>query len=592
MSNGNETQQAPPGWSLSGVLSQPQGAAAPAPAQAPAGNVTDPALRAATQQVAQPHSTLPAPMPNKPERIGRASGLMGVLTMEITNAVAAHKEKKINEAMANYMTIYNAQQRAEDMVNQSGETDPNKRKQMIQQFVSNDPSVKDTFYGPKGEKNVKAMKDLLKVDFTDPESMNTVQHQAVKRVSKIIGAQDAMKLVAGLKNRFQQQQQGQQQAQPSPEQQQKSYEGTIGKAVGQAVPQPVDVKAATELSNAEANTKKAQADMVKAQADARAKFSTKVTAEGNLLAFDATTGKATPLTDETGKPITGQTKVAAGEGKVAMVDTVPIGVTHAGPDGKPRVITPEMPEWTANDAKVFAASKAASDAHQKSMLDLSQKRYEFLLNRPQAVLVTQDDPSRGLKAGQLAFVTQREAGATPGKYAPVAAGDKAMQTQARFGEIQAAMDGVTQAVNKLGDQGFDTATRAKLAMALRSPDPASAMSGFINSEAALTLSDPQVDYVQWLASLSESAMNLATLAGQRGGSDKLRGAIQAMLPGAGTPSAKYAKGQLGKLQTEYNALLKGVPTLGGLDATGSQKTSGMGTGGQGKSKNPLGLPGF
>jgi hypothetical protein len=571
------------GWSL-----QPGGSPAPAantgqapaPAQAPSGNISDPAMRAASQQVAQPHSTLPAPHPQQPSRINKASGLMGYLTMAITNAAAAHKEKKINDAMANYMTIYNAQQRAEDLVNQSGETDPAKRKQMVQQFVSADPSVKDTFYGKQGEKNVKAMKDLLKVDFTDPESMNTVQHQALKKVGGIIKAQDMMSVVGDLRQKFAQH--SQQQAQPSaqPQSDPNALSANVAKrAVDQSVPIPVDVKAATELANADANVKKSNADMVKAQADARAKFSTKVTAEGNLLAFDATTGKATPLTDENGKALTAQTKVGAGEGKVAMVDTIPIGITHAGPDGKPRVITPDMPEWTPQDAKVFSVAKAAADASQKQKVDLAQKRYEFLLNRPQGVLVTEDDPQRGLKKGQLTFVTQREAAATPGKYAPVAAGDKAMQTQARFGEIQAAMDGVTSAIDQLGDKGFDAETRAKLAAVMKSPHPDSAMSTFLQSEYGQSLSDPQANYVQWLASLSESALNLATLSGQRGGSDKVRTAINNMLPGAGTPSAKYAKGQLSKLQTEYDALLKGVPSLGGLDATGNAPaaTSGKGT---------------
>jgi hypothetical protein len=522
-------------------------------------------------------------MPKQPMKIDRASGLLGMLTMAITNSVAAHKEEKIQNAMGNYMSYANAHTRAEDIVNKSGVTDPQKRQQMMTQLVQADPSVKAIFSGQQGQKNVKAMKDLLKVDFTDPESMNTIQHQALQRVTKAIGMQKVMAMLGTLRQQHQQQSQGVQGGQPqqqgpTPEQQQQSYQRTVGRAESQATPLPTDVKGATEIANAQANLTKANADLTKAQTDAKNKFQTKVTANGDLLAFDTSTGKAVPLTDAAGNQITGQTKVGAGEGKVAMVDTVPIGITHAGPDGKPRVITPEMPEWTPQDAKVFSVAKAASEAHQQSQVDLAQKRYEFLLNRPQAVLVTQDDPQRGLKAGQLAFVTQKEAGATPGKFAPVAAGDKAMATQARFGEIQAAMDGVTKAIDGLGDQGFDTKTRAQLAAVMRSPDPNSAISTFMNSEAATTLSGPQAEYVQWLASLSESALNLATLSGQRGGSDKVRNAISNMLPGPGTPSAKYAKGQLSKLQTEYNALIKGVPSLGALDTTtGGGKTDNSGT---------------
>lgn len=559
----DEIQQAPPGWSLSGVLANAPSGAAQAPA--PAGNVTDPAMRAATQQVAQPHSTLPAPMPDKPQRIHSASGLMGFLSMEITNAVAAHKEKKINEAMANYMTIYNAQQRAEDMVNKSGVDDPQKRQEMMKQFVSNDPSVKDTFYGPKGEKNVKAMKDLLKVDFTDPESMNTVQHQALKRVTKIIGAQEAMKLVAGLKQKFQAQQGQGQQQQPTPEQQQKSYEGTVGKAVGQTVPQPVDVKAATGLATAQADVVKAQSDMVKAQADARSKYDFKPTAEGNLLALDKTTGKATPLTDEKGNPLTAQTKVAAGEGKVAFVEGVPYGITHAGPDGKPRIITPDMSDWTALDAKTFAAATAAAAQGEANKAKLATKRQSYFGSLPQAVMAKVDDPQKGIKAGELAFVSRDEAASNPAKYAPVGSGDKALGTQARFGEIQATVDMTNRAIDNLPDTAFDAKARAQIAYVLRAPDPASALDAFFKSDAATTLSDPQIDYVTSLASMAESAQAMSSLQGIGArGSDTLRAAIVAMLPSGSTPSRKYAESQMKKFQIELDQLRKGVPTLGGL----------------------------
>jgi hypothetical protein len=58
----------------------------------------------------------------------------------------------------------------------------------------------------------------------------------------------------------------------------------------------------------------------------------------------------------------------------------------------------------------------------------------------------------------------------------------------------------------------------------------------------------------------------------------MRHAISAMLPGAGTPSRKYAEKQMQKLQVEIDALQKGVPTLGNLSGSSSTPAaSGKGT---------------
>ena len=96
------------------------------------------------------------------------------------------------------------------------------------------------------------------------------------------------------------------------------------------------------------------------------------------------------------------------------------------------------------------------------------------------------------------------------------------------------------------------------------------MNEFMKSSAATTLTDAQVEYVQWLASLSESAQALVSLQGMGArSSDRMRAAVAAMLPGAATPSKKYAQGQMKKLQTEIDALEKGVPTLGGLSGGGA-----------------------
>jgi len=495
-----------------------------------------------------------------------------MLTADITNAYANHKEKKIKDAMANYMTYANAHTRAEDMVNKSGVTDPAQRQQMMQKFVAADPSVVALFNGKNGEKNVKAMRDLLKVDFSDPKSMNTVQHQALQRVTKALGAQKVMAMIGSL--RQQHAQQGQQQ--PQGQSQGVTPQSVAARGEQQATPLPTDVKGATEIAKTEADLTTARANMLKAQQDIKNKYDFKVDQSGNWLALDKQSGKGAVITDDKGKPLTGQVKAGAGEGKVAMVENVPYGITHTGLDGKPKIITPGDDEWTPADAKVFEASKAAAAAGEANKAKLADKRETFYSSLPQAVLMKVDDPAKGVKAGELGFTTRKEAAANPAKYAPVSSGDKTMGVQARYGEIQATVDGTNQAIANLPDTGFDAGARAQLAYVMRSPHPESAMNEFMKSSAATTLTDAQIEYVQWLASLSESAQALVSLQGMGArSSDRMRAAVAAMLPGAATPSKKYAEGQMKKLQVEINALQKGVPSLGGLDRqTGGGAPSG------------------
>lgn len=549
---------------------------------APASNVPAPtpsdangALQSASQEVSQQHTSLPAPMPHEPYRMTSASGLIGMLTMDIVNAVAAHKEKQINDQQANFQTIANAHARAEDSVNKAGITDPAQRAAMMRQFVSNDSSVKNLFYGPNGKKNTKMMQKILNVDFSDPESMNTVPHQALKKAMQVVGAQ---KMMDALGSAFHAHRQSQQQPQQTPEQlkqqQDQSYGRTIDRIESQATPLPTDMKGATDIANAQANLTKANADLTKSQADAKNKFQTKVTANGDLLAFDTSTGKAVPLTDEAGNQITGQTKIGAGEGKVAMVENVPYGITHAGPDGKPRVITPDMPEWSGQDAKTFAAATSAAAAGEANKQKLADRKATFYSSLPQASIAKRDIPERGIKAGELAFPSRAEASKDLTMWAPVAAGDKTLGTQARFGEIQRTVDMTNTAINNLPDTGFDAKSRAQIATVLRATDPSSALSNFFNSEAAGTLSDAQIDYVTSLASMAESAQAMTSLQGIGArGSDKLRASIVAMLPGAGTPSKKYATMQMKKFQTELDQLRKGVPSLGALSGDSSTPTS-------------------
>jgi hypothetical protein len=556
------------------------------PAPVPTGG--DQALQAASQQTAQPGTGLPAPVPNMPNRTTSASGLIPILMMNIQNAYANHKEAKIKQAMGMYMGLQGAHERAQQVAQASGETDPTKIQQMTAQVFSKDPVVQETFNGKQGEKNVKAMKELLNIDLTDPESMNTVQHQALSRVVKATGARQLVTMIGNAIHAHKAQSQQSQPGIPGttgttppmgvPPPQPSQAAAAATSLEQRAVPRGVDVKSATDIAKSEADLTNARAALTRSQQEYRDKYDIRPDKDGNIVAIDKTDPtKVVRVTDQKGDPVTSQTKAGAAP-KVAMVENVPYGVVREG-----KTVTPDSKEWTAEDARVFEAAKAASATGEANKTKLADKRATFFSSLPQAVMSKVDDPAKGIKAGELAFVTRQEAGANPAKYAPVGSGDKALGTQARFGEIQRTVDMTNQAIANLPDTGFDAKARAQIAYVLRSPDPASALDGFFKSGAATTLTDAQIDYVTSLSSLAESAQAMTSLQGIGArGSDKLRSAIVAMLPGAGTPSRKYATMQMSKFQVELDALRKGVPSLGGLSGDGTKparsKTDPLGLG--------------
>jgi hypothetical protein len=533
---------------------QPQ--ASPTPAATPAPAPNDPMnqmMGRLMQQTTQPHSQLPAPHPQQPNRIHSAAGFLPMLFMNIQNAYAAHKEKQVRAATAMYSGLQAAHERAEQMA----QGDPQKTMQLFQA----DPVVQETFHGKQGEKNIKAMKELLQVDFMNPEANQTAHHEGLKRVIAASGIQKVMKMLgAAVSAHKASQAQAQPQGGTDPNQAAQRLEQ-------RAVPEPMDVKGGTEIAKAQSELTKSQADLTRAQMEYRDRWDTKLQADGTWIAYDKSDpAKTIPLKVE-GKAVTGTGKVAAGEGKVAMVGNVPFGITHAGPDGKPQVVKPGDPEWTPRDQSTLDAANAASARSEANKAKLAQMRETFFSSLPQAVLYKVDDPQKGVKAGELAFVPRKEAAANPSKYAPVGAGDKALGTQARFGEIQATVDGTNQAIRNLPDTGFDAKARAQLSYIMRAPNPQSAMDSFLKSESATALTPEQTEYVQWLASLSESVQALVSLQGMGArSSDKMRGAIAAMVPGAATPSRAFATGQMKKLQIELDALWKGVPGLGALDS--------------------------
>lgn len=550
----------------------------------PGGEQTQQLLRRVMQQ----RSSLPIGPPMQPQQTPYMTGaarthdeggqmFMYNLGAMLGNAAAAYKAKQVNKNIATiFQPLHDAWEKAQDLAAQTGQ-DP-------KEIMSQMPYVQEILSDPK---NQKVLGKVFSYDAMNPSKNDSTGHAAMVQVMKTGMAKKAMDAMKGLFTSHMQRTQGG--AAPTPGSGMVGPGGIQGmtgeparpafptgdalsKVLARATPGQPDIKGATEIL-------KSMAEVSKAQLQFADQYTNPVVSStGAAYMYDKKDPtKRVLLRDDKGDPIRMTGKLVPGEGKPVFVENVPYGIVHMGEDGRPKIIKPGDPEWTGDDDKTFRAASAAGAAGEANKRKLMEQRATFFSTMPQGVLLKQDDPKTGMKAGELAFVTRGEAAGHPEMYAPPGPADRAMQTKARFGEIQRTMDGMNAAIEDMPETGggFDSETRAALAYVLRSPDPNSALDAYLKSEAAGKLTAPQVEYVQWLTSLQESAMNLAALSGQRGGSDRVRGAISAMLPGAATPSRSYARGQMQKVQTEIDALEKGVP---GIGAAGGPSGGGGGGG--------------
>lgn len=245
------------------------GAAGTAPAPIP--GQPSPAqgmMNRAETQVGNPPDQLPAPHPQQPMRINSASGLLGAIIMGVTNARAAHKESQIKDSEALYTNIQDAHQRAQrnaEIMGKGGD------KATIDQLFLKDPFIQQNLVGdtPVAKKNVKQMKDILKIDIMDPESSNTTHAQGLGRVIQRGKAENMMNIIKSVLNAHNQHSQGQGQPPTADAQAQQPLPGALGggqpqqpappptaaaeRLLSQARPGQIDTKQATELANASAN---------------------------------------------------------------------------------------------------------------------------------------------------------------------------------------------------------------------------------------------------------------------------------------------------------------------------------------------------
>jgi len=147
----------------------------------------------------------------------------------------------------------------------------------------------------------------------------------------------------------------------------------------------------------------------------------------------------------------------------------------------------------------------------------------------------------------------------PGRYVPASQGMAAMKPIALLQDVRGNIDQTRQALNGLKNE-FDAKTKARIAFALRSGDPAKSFDTLMTNLDIGSMPDDQQTYIQALASLAENAMSLRGVTGG-GNAEDARSAIRAMLPSGNTPTRAYGLKQLDLLEKTVDRLRRGQPTV-------------------------------
>lgn len=147
----------------------------------------------------------------------------------------------------------------------------------------------------------------------------------------------------------------------------------------------------------------------------------------------------------------------------------------------------------------------------------------------------------------------------PGRFIPAGVGTPALTRTALMEDIRGNVQQVRGSLQNMPD--FDTMDKAKIALALRSRDPRGTINQLVSSGAIGSLTGPQQDYLINLTNLVENAMAMRSVLGAGQGSEDLRSAITATIPGPTTPTRDYALKQLDVFEKVINRLERGVPKV-------------------------------
>jgi hypothetical protein len=216
----------------------------------------------------------------------------------------------------------------------------------------------------------------------------------------------------------------------------------------------------------------------------------------------------------------------------------------------------QNPELQGKDLD-YAASKAWMDRKILEASAVGSARGEgYAKARTVQVLDTKNGNAPiYISAADVIKANQEE----PGRYIAATQGAKALTRTALIEDIHGTINNVRESMQAMPD--FTAGQRAKIAIVMRDPNTQSALSTFLAGSYGQTLTPDQQNYLIDLAQLKENAMAMRSVLGAGQGSDDLRKAITATLPGPATPNKEYGLKQLDKFEQVLNRLSKGIPQV-------------------------------
>ena len=205
------------------------------------------------------------------------------------------------------------------------------------------------------------------------------------------------------------------------------------------------------------------------------------------------------------------------------------------------------------ELKGGALDSAVSEAWKERQGDISEARgMGYAQSRPAQVYDTVTGKPLTMSLTEVMAGNKEQ----PGRYLTGTRAERALKQKALIEDIRGGIDVVRTSIDKV--QPFSATQRAKLALVLKTPNAESAISNFVGSSWAETLTPEQQDYVINVLSLREQAMALRTVLGAGQGSKDLRDAIMQTIPGAMTPNKVFAEKQLTLLDHVLDRVSRGI----------------------------------
>lgn len=525
----------------------PAGGAQPTPQQAQGANLDQTIARMLSRIRPMSQLAAPAGMPKSPEPAKMAQGpahnpsegaqlFMHNLGATVQQAVAAHKEKQIRTAMADYSAIGTAWENAQMAAGDPSAPDyHDKAMKLFQQM----PTVQAILGDPKKMKNIAK---AFAQDWLNPEK-TTVYGEALKRHMEADKAGKMMKLMQMLHLK------AKSQPQLDPQQRQQLVQEESSRLPLSGGSGQMDAATARIMNEA-----------IQLQKSTQGTYTIQKTTVGGKDMLVAVNNKHP---EEGGTPIKvlgqdGQEKVAepwakggagARTGDVFSVNGVPYGVRLNGR-------TLSVSDFGQLDGKTQGWVT-------QKLLEANQKWLQGQLGKEKLANIRAETYNRGREypvfdreAKQFRMATPAELSAHPERYGPASQEQNAMTREGIFQDINYNLDNVDNSFSKMKGE-FTPVQRAAIIAAFKSDDP-SALTQFMSSTVISSMSPEMKDYVATLKSANENLLSLRVVGGMGQASDMVRRAIQDLLPTKGQ-NRDFAQRQLKLLHGTVNRLHQAVP---------------------------------